>query len=508
MILRPYQETTTDALRAGLRTQQAGLLVQPCGSGKGTQIADIVNRTVARGKRVIFTVHGKALVHDMSERVTRLGIKHGVLMGSMPRQHWHPVQVASIDTLHRMEHPPGADLIIADEAHMALSATWRKTIARYPAAKLIGCTATPCRLDGQGLGRASGGLFDFLVLGPNEQELIDMGYLVPSRVLAPPPPADLGAVKKTAGEFNAKQQATVCDKAKVIGDIVQHWKQHGNVKTAAFAVDQAHANHIAEQFREAGVNWAYVDAETPDDERARIWKDLDTGDLMGVSSVGCIAVGWDHSVVSCIIAARKTASLGLWRQILGRGSRTHPGKTHFLVLDHVGNTHHHEPYGMFEDAVDWSLDGNVLTSGADKPDNISTCKQSVRDCPCPAEFTLERFPGKHDSAGIHWPCYATFKTGPRECPYCGNPKIKTARDIEVVDAALTEVKKFVILRPHDTEDQRRAAFDRWTLEGTERGYKPGWAAWKYKSTYGAWPPTRAWSVRRALVSPTHMMALD
>lgn len=482
MQLRPYQHTTTDALRDGLRTHQAGLLVQPCGSGKGTQIADIVNRAVTRSKRVIFTVHGRALVHDMSQRVHRLGIQHGVLMGSMPRKHWHPVQVASIDTLYSMEHPPSADLIIADEAHMALSATWRKTIARYPAAKLIGCTATPCRLDGQGLGRASGGLFDFLVLGPNEQELIDMGYLVPSRVLAPPPPADLGTVKKTAGEFNSKQQGAVCDKAKVIGDIVAHWKQHGNVKTAAFAVDQAHANHIAEQFREAGVNWAYVDAETPDDERARTWKDLDTGDLMGVSSVGCISVGWDHPVVSCIIAARKTASLGLWRQILGRGSRTHPGKTNFLVLDHVGNTHYHEPYGMFEDAVDWSLDGQAVreSSADDKPPPITTCKHAA---------TVDGV--------LKMPCYATFKTGPRECPYCGLPLVKVGREIEQVDGALSEVGR----QPRvETEKQKahRLEFQEWERIGLERGYKSGWATMQYKQKYGDWPLRRAWSIHAAL----------
>ncbi len=466
--LRPYQTEALAAMRAELKVHQSVLLTAPCGSGKGTLITFMVNTAVARDKKVIFAVHGKALVHDMSERVRKLGISHGVLMGSHRRERWHAVQVCSIDTLHRMEYPPPADLIIADECHMALSETWRKTIARYPAAKLVGCTATPCRLDGQGLGRASGGLFDSLVLGPSEQYLIDQGYLVRSRVLAPPPPRDLGTVKKTAGEFNAKQMATVCDKAKVIGDIVQHWRKHAaGRKTAVFGVDQAHANHISEQFRAHGIPWAYVDAETPDSERERIWRDLDdrSGSLLGVSSVGCISVGWDHPIVSCIIAARKTASLGLWRQMLGRGSRPFPGKDHFLVLDHVGNTHEHFPFGLFEDPVEWSLDGNAVRGSEDiKADSVTTCKG----------------------------CYATFKTGPDECPYCHRLILKKSREVEVEEGELAEVHAQEKKAPTPQQMLEAYAYIRKTQH--EKNYKPQWASMIFRAKFNHWPP-KQWQVR-------------
>lgn len=477
--LRPCQEKNVQEMREALREHQSVILVAPCGYGKGTVISYIVNRAVERGLRVIFGVHGKALVNDMSQRVARLGIKHGVLMGSRRRERWHPVQVASVDTWHRMEHAPKANIIIADECHMSLSPTWRKTIEQYPEAKLIGCTATPIRLDKQGLGKRSGGLFDSMVLGPTEQELIDDGYLVGSRVLAPPPPADLGGLKKTAGEFNSKQQAAVCDKAKVIGDIVEHWRRHAaGRKTAVFGVDQAHANHIAEQFRQSGVNWAYVDADTPDEEREKIWKDLDapSGNLMGVSSVGCISVGWDHPIVSCIIAARKTASLGLWRQMLGRGSRTYPGKDHFLVLDHVGNTHYHFPYGMFEDPVDWQLDGEaVRVSMAEKADSVTTCKR----------------PATVDGV-LRLPCYATFRTGPTECPYCGIPLVKEARKIESVAGELAEILRSQMPKAESSfMAERRKLYQEFEDTAHLKGYKPGWAALQFHNKTGMWPK-REW----------------
>src|ERR1700722_15853921 len=143
MNLRPYQETILADLRTETRAGRNPLLIAPCGSGKGSLIALIVHNATLKGHRVIFAVHGKSLVVDMSERVRKLGIEHGVLMGGEPRARWHSVQVASIDTLHRMAHPPQASLIIVDEAHMALSPTWRKTLDRYPAARVIGATATP-----------------------------------------------------------------------------------------------------------------------------------------------------------------------------------------------------------------------------------------------------------------------------------------------------------------------------------------------------------------------------
>jgi superfamily II DNA or RNA helicase len=384
-------------------------------------------------------------------------------MGGMPRKRWEPVQVASIDTLHRMEHPPGADVIICDEAHGALSPTWRKTLERYPHAKIIGMTATPIRLDQQGLGRQSGGLFDALVQGPTEADLIQQGFLVRSRVLAPPAPADLGRVGKVAGEFNTKQMAAVCDKAKVIGDIVSHWRKHANGrKTAAFGVDQKHAQHITEQFREAGVQWAYVDAETPDSERDRIWADLDNpgSGLCGVSSVGCISVGWDHPVVSCLIAARKTASLGLWRQMLGRGSRPAPGKDHFLVLDHVGNTHQHAPYGMFEDEVPWKLDGAAVAESEEKAEAVTTCKA----------------------------CYATFKTGPTECPYCGAllPP-RRARKVEVVAGELQEITPTV----RNNERIARAVYEALVKKAKSRNYKDNYPDVVFRKVMG-FEPSRHW----------------
>lgn len=496
--LRPHQVQCLEELREHVEAGRDPLLVAPCGFGKGTLVAFIVNAAVANGHQVVFTVRGKNLIADMSMRVRNLGVPHGVLMSGVRRERWHPVQVASIDTLIRMDHLPPASLLIADEADLCISPRYKQAVERFKDARLIGMTATPIRMSGEGLGKASGGLFDAMVLGPSEQQLISEGYLVGSRVLAPPPPSDIGKIKKTGGDLNVKEGAAICDKPKIIGDAISHWKKHGlGKKTVAFCWDQAHADHVAEQFRAAGVNFAYVDANTPigDDRfpepgtRAAIYRDLaqENGNLMGIASVGCLTTGWDSPIVQYLAILRKTLSFRLWRQILGRGSRTYPGKTHFVVADHVGNTLYHNPYGFFEDEVPWSLDGAAIKeTDKEKLPTIVTCKQSVMDCWCGHKEN-------HEENGVHWPCYATFKAGPDRCPYCFCPIVGGVRKIQTVDGNLEEMRRqpvqTVIAEARDlfakppapreatagTPTSRRAQLEFLLKKAEAEGKKPGWA---------------------------------
>src|ERR1019366_7074365 len=125
MILRDYQEHDLADLRAAFRTHRAVLLVQPTGAGKGTLASFIVQSAVSRGNRVLFLVNRRNLVHDFAKRLNGLGIEHGVIMGNDPRRRPDlSTHVASIDTLHRRDAVPPADLLVIDETRFAVSPTW------------------------------------------------------------------------------------------------------------------------------------------------------------------------------------------------------------------------------------------------------------------------------------------------------------------------------------------------------------------------------------------------
>lgn len=466
MQLRPYQTRDLDLVRNHLTERRSVLLVQPTGAGKGVLASHIVQTAASRGFKVIFLVNRRTLVNDMSKRLTRLGVQHGVIMGSDPRRKaWLPVHVASIDTLQRRDHVPEADLLIMDEAHFCVSPVWRKVVDKYPDAKILGMTATPIRMDGRGLGE----MFDVMVQGPQVQELINQKHLVPSVVLEPPAP-NLKGVGKIGGDFNQKQLATVCDKVKIVGDVVSTWKKEAaDRKTIAFAVDQNHARHIVEKFTSEGVKAAYVDCDSPDDERQVIWDDLEFGDLQIVVNVGVISYGFDCPVVSCVIGARPTSSIGLWLQQIGRGSRPHPGKTNLLILDHGGNTERLDC--LYADDRCWDLEGTPIKE-KDK-DNAPRVARCVA-------------------------CFRCFRVGPVSCPYCGSPMPKVGREIKQVEGELQQrQRERKLLSPEEwqrklaKEEERKSKFLEFCEIAHRKGYKKGWPSMQFKTIFHTWP-VRAW----------------
>lgn len=464
--LRPYQEHDINRVRLAFRDHRRVLLVQPTGAGKGTAIAYMVHGAIARGKHVQFWVNRRTLVHDMSGRLDKLGVDHGVIMANHHRSRpWVRAQVASIDTLRNRQHLPHADLIIIDEAHFAVSDGWKMMMGRYPNAKFILTTATPIRLDGRGLEEIA----DTMIVGPGVQDLIDQGYLVPSRVYAPTRP-DLSGVTSSGSDYNQKQLAQVCDRPKLVGDIVSHWRKlSSNRKTVCFAIDQHHANAISEQFRMAGIVSAPVLDDTSDEDRDRIWHDLDHGGLRVLTSVGVISYGWDHPIVSSVILARPTESLQLHLQQMGRGSRLYPGKRDFLVLDHACNVERH---GFYEDHREWSLQGEVRTSKGKAEDDgpcVSTCRT----------------------------CFCTFKSGLPACPACGSRVIVNHRQVRQVEGELQELrreKKAAAIdewRERQDGEARKQKYFEFKRTAEEMGYKPGWPKIKFKTTFGKWAPV-AW----------------
>ena len=450
MILRDYQEKMLNDARAALRNHRSVLIQSECGSGKGTVTAAMIHGARQRGKNVLFVVYGRDRVRDMDQRVTKLGIEHGVLMGGERREHWHGVQVASIDTLHRMRYKPKADIICIDECHGSMSPTYRAVLDYYEKAKIVGLSATPALASGRGLGVGTGGVFEVMVKGPTVNELIAQKHLVGSRLFAPPAPAEMkGLKKKKTGEFDNEQGAAMCDNPKVIGDVVDNWRRFGSDRKAAvFGFNQKHAFDIAESFRRAGINFAYVDADTPDGDihtpftRKFYWHQMEHGDLVGVASVNVISIGWDMPPAKYIALAAKTSSFPLYRQRLGRGSRPYKWFQDFIISDHcAGYAEFLDKGPFFESEIDWQLDGEAV-----RPPGEKDAAPRVATCKVPAKIPpqgIGSFTGPV-RGDIMLPCYMTFAAGPSHCPYCGLA-LGRDRGIKVEAGQLAEIKKEEVL---------------------------------------------------------------
>ena len=184
-VLRPYQaQVVAEFWRQVEAGQHRILLVAPTAAGKTVIARAIVEQARSQNCGSLFLAHRREIITRTRNKLR--GIPHGVIRpGERPRP-LEPVQVASVQTLHRRAIKtatmalPEADIVIVDECHHVIAQSYRSIIEQYPTAILLGLTATPCRGDGRGLGS----VFQTLIQCPQVGELVEQGFLVPTRVYA------------------------------------------------------------------------------------------------------------------------------------------------------------------------------------------------------------------------------------------------------------------------------------------------------------------------------------
>jgi superfamily II DNA or RNA helicase len=447
--LRDYQQAAVDRIRFSYASGRRAPLYQlSTGGGKTVIFAHIAAASLARGKRVWVLVHRAEILTQTSRALAGLGVPHGRI-ASGSRHSRDSVQIASVQTLARrlakIESQP--DLIIIDESQHAVAGQWRKILDSFPQAKLLGVTATPARMDGQGLGVSAGGFFDDLILGPSTAELTAAGYLCPAEVYAPSAP-DLAGVRRVQSDFDRSELAGRMDKSSITGDAVTHYRKLADgLPAIAFCVSVAHARHVAEQFLAAGYRAACLDGGTDDATRKRLIDGLGDGSLQVLTSCEIVSEGTDVPIVAAAILLRPTQSEGLYLQQVGRVLRPYPGKRVALILDHAGNCLRH---GMPDDDRIWTLEGRKRKAKKNEdPEALS-----VRQCP---------------------QCFRVYQAFLRACPGCGLEAVARERKLEERPGELVKIEKAKIEQERRREVARCKSFEDLQILARAKGYRPGWA---------------------------------
>jgi superfamily II DNA or RNA helicase len=456
--LRPHQAKALDDLRDALRSgSRRPVLQAPCGFGKTVVAAHIVAGCRQRGKRVAFCVPTLTLIDQTFDRFVENGIDAadmGVLQGDHPWRRPHaPIQIATAQTLARRDFPI-TDFVVVDECHVQFG-VYDRWMAES-AATFIGLTATPWA-------RGMGAKWDRLIKTTSLVELIGLGYLSPFRVFAPSHP-DLVGVSTVAGDYHEGELAERMNKPKLVADIVQTWIDRGEDRpTLCFATGREHAKSIRDRFREFGVPVAYVDADTPRDERDVIGRMLASGEVKVVCNIGCLTTGIDWDV-RCLILARPTKSEILFVQIVGRGLRTADGKDTCLILDHSDT---HERLGLVTE-----IDHDELDDGKKRK---SKSDRKERKLPLPKCCTH---------------CTALMPAHENVCLECGTPLPRRV-DVEVVDGELREFggrkDKPKQKRGELAELPKADVYGQLLSISIERGRSSGWVAYTYRDIFGVWP---------------------
>lgn len=437
--LRTYQNTLVERTRANfIAGKRRQLLVLPTGGGKTVCFSYMAGAAKSKGLRVWILAHRVELLEQISKTLRAFGIQHGMIAPGYIGDRRQQVQVASVFTLaRRLDRYETPDLIIVDEAHHAISkSTWGTVIGAFPAARLLGVTATPIRLSGEGLGD----LFECMVQGPTVADLIAQGALSPYRLFAPAG-VDLSGIHSRMGDFVRGELDEAMNKRSITGDAVSHYRKLAPGKRAiAFCVSVEHAEAVALQFREAGIPAQSIDGSMDKVLRSQVLASFTAGDIRVLTSCDLVSEGFDVPAIEVAILLRPTQSLGLYLQQVGRALRTFPGKSEAIILDHAGNVKRH---GLPDDDRIWTLDGKVKKR-ASKPSEIP-----VKTCP---------------------KCFATVASAATDC-LCGHHFVAVAREIETVEGELQEVDPEVARRQARMEQGRAQTEADLVALGRQRGMK-------------------------------------
>ncbi|WKF84462.1 DEAD/DEAH box helicase [Lacticaseibacillus pantheris] len=460
MPLRPYQTDTINNIYQSINNGHRHIVIQqPPRTGKTVIMAEIAKRATAKGNRVLTVVHRQELVEQTKRTFNDWGVDPELARVGMVQTLWRRVKKKGVD-------PPA--IIIIDEAHHALAASYQTIINAFPNALVLMFTATPYRLSGAGMGEVA----DDLIPGLQVSELIEMGYLAPVRYFAPPD-INAGLLRRQQGEFTSLSVENAIGK-KIYGNAVVQYKKHASgLKAIAYCHSVDAAKRLAREFNVNGISALEVDGNTPIEQRAKAVEQFRNGDVTILTNVELFTEGLDLPNVDCVIQLRPTQSLGLYMQFAMRAMNPRPGKT-AVIIDHVGNV---TRFGQPTDDREWSLEGKT---GSKESSPEGEKIEGTITCPN---------------------CFFTFYKNDAPnglCPACSQPLPTSETDgLEVVNSELVELTDKTAVqrrleRVHKLQRQNavkeiagktvnqfttKREFD---LYAKARGYKPGWAYYQAK----------------------------
>ena len=334
-----YQEDMKERIEKALRLHRSVMAQMPTGTGKTYLLTAVIDSFVSNNpmEKVWIVAHRRELVSQIDETVRKFhsysASNTSTLLSS--------VKAMSIQWLMRhydeIEEVPG--MIVIDEAHHALAKTYKEMWERFPKAKFLGLTATPCRLNGKGFTD----LFDVLVQSWDVPEFISKGRLATYDFVSIKSDGmtqrliDSLQKRGADGDYQNKEMDMLLNKKPSIERLYRSLEEYGkDRKGIVYAINISHAQKITKLYQEHGVKAIAIDSKTLAAERQQDIEAFKKGDIQVLVNVDIFSEGFDCPDVEFVQLARPTLSLAKYLQMVGRGLRVAKGKKNCVIIDNVG----------------------------------------------------------------------------------------------------------------------------------------------------------------------------
>lgn len=340
--LRPYQREALAAIHAAHEQYRGCLVVMFTGAGKTRLVGAACWDHRLRGNKCLVLCPTIELCLQMARNLLALGLHVGVEQADKRADRPLPdVVVASIATMRgkRLESFARDDfgLVVFDEAHKAVSSGPLSIFAHFENALRLGVTATPDRADRKSLAS----LFDVCAYEMHIMDGIEQGWLVPLRFRTVETDWDPARLREIAGDVDAEsvveeltRSGCMSSAVHALSELAGQDRAISFLPTVASSMafrDAMNSRHPRSPYV---AQWcAHIDGTTPQKIRDEVFAAFKIGTTRVITNVGILVEGFDapHATVCAILSPTK--SRAKLAQMIGRVTRTSPGKTHATILD-------------------------------------------------------------------------------------------------------------------------------------------------------------------------------
>lgn len=465
--LYPYQNKIITDLQSQFKSGAKSLIMQlATGGGKTIIFSYMTKKHIDKSpyNKVLILTDRKELLNQAGNTLNKFDISPSFINAQNKElDFFKQVHVGMVETLSRRCNKlkdliNSFTLVIIDEAHKG---NFKKLFPLLnKSAFVIGATATPVSSKNNNLIE----LYNSLVTGTPINELIKLNRLCSYQHLAPK--VNLSQkIKVTSGEYNNADLFKAYDKGELYKGVIKFYKKYAlDSKTLVFCVNIEHTRKTAEEFRAQGFNNVrFITSKDSKETREDVLNWFKNTKKAILVNCGILTTGFDEPTIETIILNRKTLSLALYLQMIGRGGRKLPNKNSFKVIDLGEN---YKSFGLWDEEKNWQKLWNYEPRKK-KGEGVAAVKECVS-------------------------CESLIAASAKKCQFCG--AIQPVKKKELQEAEeLQEIKP--IQRPHEIplslrlkEPQHMTAVElekRRLLGNNGKAYKMGWVVFQIKKSKNA-----------------------
>ena len=341
-IIKPnkmQKEALKNLQKLRLLRETKGLIISATGTGKTYLAAlDVKNYNP---KRFLFVAHREQILkksldsfHKVlgGDKKTNYGILSGNTKNTDAKYLFATVQTLSkAENLNQFKRDE-FDYILIDEAHHVGSKIYGKLLDYFTPDFLLGMTATPERSDDKNIYE----LFDYNV--PYEirlQEALEEEMLVPFHYIGV---SDYTYNGEVIDDNNNLKYLVSEERVKYVVEQSKYYGYDGDVLHGlVFVSRKEEADEIAKLLTKNGYPAQMLSGEDSQEQREQAIEKLKNGELTYLVTVDIFNEGIDIPFINQVIMMRKTESVIVFVQQLGRGLRKAQGKEYLTVIDFIGN---------------------------------------------------------------------------------------------------------------------------------------------------------------------------